>query len=476
MNDERVFIDFHCHSSMKPFSKSFPEMEHSENRRKKNSIWHDDRPNIFEKGLNYLAGLTKFKQADMSTLAEGGALCVSVSLYPPEQGFFKPLGIDGRASDLVTDLVTGLGVKRIDKIQSNNSYFKDLENEYQFLKELEGREYSVGRRKWTYKIIDSYSELETISFNEDIQTIGIFLSIEGLHALDCGMESSADRDTVLGNVSKLKSWENRIFFVTFSHHFYNELAGHARSLDSTMSKVIDQGPGLKTGFTDLGLEVLHKLLDTESGDPIFIDVKHMNVRTRREYYEILESDYSSEKIPIIVSHGAVTGYYDEAEKQALPGQPQKFNSGNINFYDFELLKIEETKGIFGLQMDERRVGSEQELDNAKGKIRRRKILFHRSKLLWNQIEHIAKVLEADSRFAWGIQALGTDFDGIIDPLNGFWTAAEIGKYLEHYLLMHAYDFMKGAGKEMKSYNQIDPEEIVDRVMKGNGQAFLKKFY
>jgi microsomal dipeptidase-like Zn-dependent dipeptidase len=476
MNRERIFIDFHCHPTLKPFGKSFPERKHASNRNRKNSIWHDDRPNIFEKGLNYLAGLTKFKQSDMSTLAEGGAICISAALYPPEQGFFKPLDIEGRPADLITDLVTGLSVKRIDYIQSHGSYFKDLEEEYKFLKALEGKIYKVGREKYTYKIINSYSEIEALARPSEVHTIGIFLSIEGLHVLNCGMEEAADRSEVMKNVRALKEWENRIFFVTFAHHFFNELAGHARSLDKTMSKFIDQGPGTETGFTDLGKEVLHELLDDESGKPIFIDVKHMNVRSRREYYTILKEEYSEKKIPIIVSHGAVTGYFDEREKEAIPGKPQKFNSGDINFYDFEILEIEESHGIFGLQLDERRIGSKQELDNAKGKLRRRKILFHRSKLLWNQIEHIAEVLDIHDRYAWGIQALGTDFDGIIDPLNGYWTSNEVGKYLEHYLLMHAYDFMNGKGKGFKAYNQIDPEEIVERVLKGNGISFLEKFY
>ena len=42
---------------------------------------------------------------------------------------------------------------------------------------------------------------------------------------------------------------------------------------------------------------------------------------------------------------------------------------------------------------------------------------------------------------WGIQSLGTDFDGIIDPIDGYWTAEQID-YLDDYLLMHAYNYVK----------------------------------
>ena len=70
-------------------------------------------------------------------------------------------------------------------------------------------------------------------------------------------------------------------------------------------------------------------------------------------------------------------------------------------------------------------GSKQALRHARGHIKRRDILFSWAKLVWNQVRHIAEVLNMKGKYAWGIQALGTDFDGLIDPINGYWTAKEI---------------------------------------------------
>jgi hypothetical protein len=67
--------------------------------------------------------------------------------------------------------------------------------------------------------------------------------------------------------------DNAPWFVTFSHHFYNELCGHARSLRSIIGKITDQEDRINSDFTPLGLEVLDILLDKSDGRRILIDIK-----------------------------------------------------------------------------------------------------------------------------------------------------------------------------------------------------------
>ncbi len=48
------FIDFHCHPAMKPFGKSFEGDVtglNDSNRRRKNSIWFYDSPNLLERAI-----------------------------------------------------------------------------------------------------------------------------------------------------------------------------------------------------------------------------------------------------------------------------------------------------------------------------------------------------------------------------------------------------------------------------------------
>ena len=71
---------------------------------------------------------------------------------------------------------------------------------------------------------------------------------------------------------------------------------------------------------------------------MYIDIKHMSRAVRLAFYNILETRYTDEKIPIIVSHGAVNGYpgltnYNGKVKNGL------FNGDDINFFDDEIIRI-----------------------------------------------------------------------------------------------------------------------------------------
>lgn len=161
----------------------------------------------------------------------------------------------------------------------------------------------------------------------------------------------------------------------------------------------------------------------------------------------------------------------------IPASHGVFNAADINFYDVEFVEMAKRGGVIGLQMDERRLGDAALLKQVNGKVARRKIMFHRSKLFWNQVRHIAEVLDGAGHFGWGIQSVGTDFDGVVDPLNGFWTSEEM-PFLDDYLLKHAYNYMQSDGKSLiqTRNKKIDPEEIVSRVMTDNAMEFFSKYF
>ena len=108
---------------------------------------------------------------------------------------------------------------------------------------------------------------------------------------------------------------------------------------------------------------------------------------------------------------------------------------------------------------------------------KRNTLYAWSRLVWNQVSHIAEVLDANEQFAWGIQSLGTDFDGIIDPIDGYWTAEQID-YLDDYLLMHAYNYIKevklSCPLKQERNRKIEPEKIVERIMTSNALEVLSR--
>ena len=102
------------------------------------------------------------------------------------------------------------------------------------------------------------------------------------------------------------------------------------------------------------------------------------------------------------------------------------------------------------------------------------MLFFRSRLLWNQIQHIAETLDRQGLFGWGIQSIGSDFDGLIDPLNGFWGAEEMD-LLDSYLEKHAYNYLSSSLSDgLKPFNRIKASEIVERFMHDNAFEFMRK--
>lgn len=475
------FIDIHCHPTMKPYGKSFKTTPgiNSKNRREKKSVWYQDRPNWLKKMLNLAATLTKYTQSDFTSLYHGGAHIICASLYPIEKGFVLNKLDDNLISDLLTNFVMGIGKKRIDYLQKMQDYFTDLTDTYKYLMQLDNEPIIFPEAECRYKIVSSFQEIENDT-DQSEKTIYVILSIEGANVFDTGLQSMeipVNESKVLENIDTVKGWDKRVFFITLAHHFYNDLCGHAESLNCILRIALNQKFKLDTGFTDFGKQVLHRLLDNTNNRRILIDIKHMSTKSRESYYKILDEEYAGENIPIIVSHGAVNGYGSNNDKRIINTNTSGlFKDVDINFFDDELIRIATSGGIFGIQLDERRVASKPAIRRSRFRLRRGEMLSRRSKLVWNQIQHIAETLDREGKFAWGIQCLGSDFDGLIDPINGFWGAEEM-RLLDSYLEKHAYKYLDSTrSRHLKQVNRIDPDEIVERFMYINAYEFFRKYF
>ncbi|MBT8178818.1 MAG: peptidase M19 [Eudoraea sp.] len=481
MKPQDHYVDLHCHPSLKPFGKSFnykPTGVQGSRRSSKRSLWYFDPPSVFDKLLNYATGLTKFSQSNFTSLAIGDVGVVCVSLYPLEKWFVRNKMKNELILDLASNFALGIGDKRIDYIQGIQDYYRDLENQYAFYRQLDGKIIRLPQGIFRYKLVRNYREISDLQkaaeSDRGIQTICVIVTIEGLHVLNTGLRKPHDEEEVMNNLEKIRDWKYRPFFVTFAHHFWNHLCGHAESLTGIIRKFADRTEGMDLGFTPLGLKVLRRMLDNGDGKRMLVDIKHMSPKARKEYYELLDSEEALFKdIPIIVSHGACNGLKsDEEPIVSFPETGDKLNPVSINFYDDEILRIAKSEGIIGLQLDERRIASPGTLKETKKSVKRNKIMHYRSALLWNQIEHIATLLDANGYFAWDCMGIGSDFDGIIDSLNGFWTASEL-PYLADFLERHAYNYMQNP-KLVRPENRIAADEIVARIMGRNAQEFFRR--
>ncbi|NME71807.1 membrane dipeptidase [Flammeovirga aprica] len=476
----KYFVDFHCHPALKPLGNSFNDNRitgrNNQNHKKNNSIYHQIRPNVFKKVVNLISTLTKFTQTDLMTLAESNVQIISASMYPIEKGFLNNRFKKGVITNTIGRLAMGVGKRRIGFIQDHDNYFKDLELEYEFYKELDNKVVTVRGKKVRYLIVNNFKEIEQkLSMQNDIKTVFIVLSIEGLHSLNTGLSNKDSRCNpmeVKANIETIKGWDHKVLYATVAHHFWNELCGHANSLNGFVDWITDQQYGMDRGITALGYEVIDKLLSKQNGHRILIDVKHMNYKSRNAYYDYLEQHYPNENIPIIVSHGALNGLKSYKSPVNANTSGKNFLTQEINFYDNEIVKIAKSNGLFCFQLDERRLI--KDVKNVPKSLTKRGMLKNRSKLLWNQIQHFVEILDREGfSKIWNYMAIGSDYDGIINPLSGFWTAKEI-KSLYSNLVMHAENYLNGKECLLKQTNKIEAITAIDKIFRTNALQFLEK--
>lgn len=479
---KRAYIDLHCHPALKPYGKSFkyqPTKQNHLNAGRKNSIWHYSPPNFLERQINKILTLTKFTQTDLTALAKANCQVVVVSFYPFEKHFLKKRMLGFKfISDILVNLAAGVSHSRIDNIRSHNSYFQDLLDIYNYYLQLNNFAQKIDNITYTYRLTNSFTEVEeNIAKSTDTKKIiSLVPTIEGAHAFETGLlidKNTANEQTVLNNIDKVKNWNHKPLFITLAHHFYNEICGHARSINISAIKD-NQNRGLNTDITALGLKVIDRLLDNTDNKRILIDVKHMSTPARKTYYKLLETTYADQNIPIIVSHGAVNGKRSIEEwNQKDSALSDQFSDVDINFYDAEILRIAKSKGIFGLQLDERRIASRKAIRSSRIYIPNKKSrLRNKSELIWNQIQHCAEILNKNHMFCWETVAIGSDFDGIVNPIKGLWTSENI-KDIEPYLVEKAEEYLKNNHQNLIAINKISAQEIIDRVLYLNAETFLK---
>ena len=497
------FSDLHCHSTLFPFNQMHP------------STWHENFNLIFP------------SQGDFTKLSKGKVRVLLLALYPVEQGFVtvKPGNLGtGNITDFLAEVILDMPKERADEIQDpNHDYFYDLLNEYHFLQRFADPythkvHIESGKAKeFRYKIVSNFNELSALlNLDDDFNsgpacddTIAVVLTIEGAHSLGIGQRNTLDlseeekRDKVRTNIARLKKLgppgnegSHCPLFITFSHHFWNQLGGHAVSLWNVIRKVLDQNEGINEGITELGEFVVNELLSTTGGvRRILIDCAHMSIKVRRWYFNFLQERELStgENIPIIVSHTGINGKATMAEAE-IPGSPEtvhdfadklyehstEFNPWDVFLSDEEIILIHRSEGIIGLNMDHRIMMGKQTLIEIKrhafGKMPEtaRAIWIHP---LINEILHIGKVILQDSGNEddiWDNICIGSDFDGMITPIKHFTNATEFPE-LNETLFNELLDMRESepllAGK---TDGQI--LEITDKIMWKNVLNFLRKHY
>jgi microsomal dipeptidase-like Zn-dependent dipeptidase len=158
----------------------------------------------------------------------------------------------------------------------------------------------------------------------------------------------------------------------------------------------------------------------------------------------------------------------------------EFNPWDLFLSDEEILKINLSGGLIGLNMDEKRMMGNKTLQETKKAARFKTPKAKRAiwiKPMINEILHIARHLKdnnIDPGKIWDNICIGSDYNGMITPLKAFKTATKFPEmnetlFTELKKLVPAEPLLSG-----KTDNEI--QEITDKIMWKNNLAFLEKHF
>lgn len=392
-----------------------------------------------------------------------------------------------------------------------------------------------GERHFAFSIEGGHN-LSTVPIHGDVRSLFPELKLKEL-------QDSNDFDFISINLCHLS-------YIPEQH-----LGGFCQGLNN-LSQIAfsseDFTPKSGIGLTALGKKVIRQAL-THPEKPVLIDVKHMSVYSRFQYYRFRESLAreipSVARLPIMSSHTGFTFYTlkdfinnkkfrsttetihglkatkVEAENQRVGRTDDRINNGlfpnpwTINLFDEEITEIMSSRGMIGLSLDQRILGAAKiAIDSKRGQFYEGEYItqpeFERLfrdgqlpgperifedlvpsreerhiMLLCLHIIHAVRVgystlswLQGTS--PWDHICIGSDFDGLINPINGIDNATcfdELRKQLIRYLpqadkSVTTYPGTKALRyKEDGSVDKTYLEEVVDKFMFQNGLEFLIRF-
>ncbi|WP_205504335.1 hypothetical protein [Rufibacter psychrotolerans] len=447
--------------------------------------------------------------------------------------------------------------------RSQVSYYQEFKNQVDFhlkqeaeLKERYGIRF-LKREDWTGK---TPQEIETgLAANG---TKWLAFSMEGGHNL-------SDVPIRKGALSRnpevqLREIQDRtdIDFISLNlcHLSYipeQPLGGFAQGLNK-MSQLAfhseDFMPKLGLGLTELGKKVITQAL-THAAKPILLDVKHMSLYTRLDFYQYREKllvQYpAAERLPIISSHTGFTfttvaDYLErkqfrsshsvvagvpislvEPENRKIGRTNDLINRGlfanpwTINLFDEEIVEIMQSGGMMGISLDQRILGaSNPAVDSARDRYYEGEFvaraewerMFRDGKLpgeeraeprksltpskqerhvmlLCLHLVHAARVGYANLNWVegtspWNHLCIGSDFDGLINPINGCEDVTQLGR-LRGQLMVYLPQADKYLlpNPEVKALrynpngtvNRAFLEQVIQDFLFGNGQRFMIRY-
>ncbi len=322
------FYDCHFHATFKHFLSD-----------RSKSLWQE------------LPGISILKsQSCLSQIQDGDVKLAVCAIYPMERPFSAATLIQ-----FFGPLITPIDKDRLHDIQ-NSEYFDLIWDELQLLDQVEHH--------------DRLNILKTMA-DYDASRMNLLFSVEGGHSVFGGGGSIEE------NLKALRTHlKHRFVSLNLIHLTQQDICGHAFGMK--LLKKNDEFKPNGFGIGPKGKRIVAAAYDRSVHPvPLLIDIKHMSLFARKQFYALPEVQGQ----PILASHIGVTGmsYHDihtiikgacivdrefvEVKYQRVKGiSDTHFNPWSINLYDEEIKTIVKSGGLMGLNMDQRIQGA----DNPKG--------------------------------------------------------------------------------------------------------------
>ncbi len=487
------YADIHVHTSIKPF-----------NSRHKTDYNHWDviEHNCSQHYSNFFVNkstVPRRSQSDFETMIKGNTRIAFLSLTPLERRMMRPRLLNVTKKGVGTySCVTGINYTSEFLNRVNYDYFTELADNLQFVIDSEHQPYSIDGVDYTYEIIQNAAHLSSII--KDKTKIGLILSIEGGHALGNSYymendltELPENRRDVLNNVDRIKGvlslkegskevLEYPVMSINLAHFYWNGLCGQARTFTGREEIVFGKQKNNDVGFSPLGMDVMRRLLDRSEGRRVLIDVRHMSLQSRQEYYQYLDDlMVVRDTVPVIFGHCAVSNlswaHEDYAgQKDNLKKNKEYYlNNWTINPAKEDIQFIHKTGGLVGLMLDKNRItgtkGKKAIEATVPGSQERRETLI--DLIMANILSGVQAIGEAS---AWDIFCLGSDFDGMITPVDNYQTVGnypDLARDMTAFLNEPRPIFDLFSVEEIKGLMfDYTAEEIVSKIMSENVLNFL----
>jgi microsomal dipeptidase-like Zn-dependent dipeptidase len=563
-----AFIDIHCHTFFKPnwllgdtktLLKQNIEIEIDRNHEKGvgNLLLR-----IFSGGLKEILN----SQSSLKQIHDGKGIVIVANVVALENAYAS---LDFCFFKNVFQYIQGIDKAKLTAIEQNQiSYSELIDSEIKIISAFNGQDLNG----LNYKIINHFDEIDNSG-----NILNVILAIEGGHGFYTRKKVFEQEDNPQEVIEALIDWKvksksgtkPRLLYITPTHHAANCLANHAFAVptnfagDGTNEKAGGFNP-VGNGLTPTGEEFIRTALrENANEDRILIDLKHLSLRSRLQFYDLRQSLMENEgftDIPILASHMGVTGLSltDRIVSQCIDFEQDSencfeveydlslrihgfkisdnssnnekhilFNPWSINLYDEEIKIIVESKGLIGLSFDSRILGNEnldderfskaefQPLESVSVRIDLRlnpgdnhfKFTHtnpqtfddtrypndvHVTSVRFNSLEakivtdllslcqNIIHIIRIGGNEAWNCICIGSDFDGIINPIDAVGDASKIPdmkrdfkKFIQIMVRELNRYFIE---KETGEAEIIVPDDFYEKFLSENASQFLAKHF